>query len=160
MAGARIRLGQDPKMAPKISALDNLLDAALDLFCGYSATHSPYAPDESNKLSWGDEYHVQYTNSRGIYRQVSLEEMKHFASKLDVEEADGTPAFGVTYLYPEWFDSTRFIIQGLAVETLLILDRCITALLEGRPIDALDWFAAANSNLMDAFSEARAVRQS
>ena len=160
LAGARIRLERNPKMKAKISALDDLINAALDLFCGYVATHSPYAPDESSRLPWGDEYHIQYPNVRGIYRQVSLEEMKHFAAKLDVEEADGTPAFGNTYLQPEWFDSTRFVIQGLAVETLLVLDHYVKALLESRLADALDWFAAANSNLMDAFAEARELIQS
>ncbi len=70
VAGARIRLERNPKMNAKISALDDLINAALDLFLWiFSNAFSLRAQTNQVGSRGATNITLSIPNLRGIYRQ-------------------------------------------------------------------------------------------
>lgn len=154
--GAGMQLRSNAGTARAATAVDFLLPTALDLFCGHAPAASPYLPDgDLITLPWADEYHVQYADSNRLHRRITPEELEHFAAELCIDWPDRTPMQLATLNSKTLCISNRFIVQGFAVEILLDLDRYLSALCQLCWHEAIDWFATANSNLIEAISEAR-----
>lgn len=115
-----------------------LADAASDFFRGFS--------DGFIVLAWYDEYHTRHDDGTITRSRSIVEEVAQIAAVLGkVNPADACPTFNSKILCA----SDKSIIQGLAVETMLLADGCINLLVKAKVVAALAWLNAAYQRIME-----------
>jgi hypothetical protein len=133
-----------------------LADAASEFFCGYFPGIL-YFPVDYDLLPWHDEYHVTHdgTSSR---RGSITREVARVAAQLDsVNPSASLAEEPVTYYSPALCASNRTILQGLAVETMLLADGCVKRLVQSNLLAAVPWLIGAYHRLMDCTGQAQRI---
>jgi hypothetical protein len=134
----------------------SLAESASEFFCGYYPD-TPYFPVEYDLLPWHDEYRVTHdgTSSR---RASITREVARVAAQLDsVYPSASLAEEPVTYYSRALCESNRTILQGLAVETMLLADGCVKRLVQSNLLAALPWLIGAYHRLMDCTRQAREI---
>jgi hypothetical protein len=132
-----------------------LAESASEFFRGSYPT-SPYFPDELIFLPWHDEYHT--THNDGWATRAIAGDVARVAAQLG--EVDPSWDYPTTYDSKTLCASKKTVLQGLAVETMLLADGCVNLLLQAKVAAALHWSGAAYRRIVDCARQAQDILDS
>lgn len=124
-----------------------LARSARDFFTGWFP-RTAYFADQLIALPWCDEY----GNADAIAAAV-----RRVAGELGRVDPSECPR---TYDSEILCASDKTVLQGLAVETMLLADGCINLLVEAKVVAALPWLCAAYQRIIDCSRQAQAIVES
>jgi hypothetical protein len=142
-----------------VTAFDavNLAESASNFFCGYFPV-TPYFPDEFILLPWHDEYHTTKVDGTIMRRGSIATAVARVAAQLDrAHPSAGFEEWSITYHSAALAASNRTILQGLAVETMLLADGCIKRLVQANLLGAVPCLTAAYRRIMDCTRQAQDI---
>jgi hypothetical protein len=132
--------------------LTELAQSADDFFRGGFPIQAPYFPDESILLPW----HVEYwstTDDRNFKPRPIAEEVTRIAAQLgEINPNTDSPALWGATRDPK--NPEKSYMQGIAVETMLLVDGGLSHVLEARLVEAIPWITAAHQRIIDCTCQA------
>ena len=154
------------QISPRFGAVSGpgLRNAAFDAVClarsgrEFFAGSFPsivYFPDDCEMLPWQDEYHVIEGTSCKYRRDRIAQDVTRIATEL--VPVNPFENMRKTYWSRSLCGSDKTILQGLAVETMLLADGCINLLLEAKAVAALPWLCAAYKGIIDCVRQAQLI---
>lgn len=154
------RLGADvPPLSEVMFDLRELAESAGLFFRGYYPFEAPYHSwGEMIPLGWQEEYWHETAEGSTMRQQIGeqIERiLRALAPELIMRSSESMPAY--TYLMGSQCESSKSTVQGLAVEALWWIDRCLQDLAEPCLPAAMRSQALAYQNLFECSCQAQEI---
>jgi hypothetical protein len=132
--------------------LTQLAESADDFFRGGFPIQAPYFPSESISLPWHAEY-WSITDGRTFKPRPIAEEVTRIAAQLgEINPNTDSPALSAATYDPK--NPEKSYMQGIAVETMLLVDGGLSHVLQAKLVEAIPWITAAHQRIIDCTCQA------
>jgi hypothetical protein len=135
--------------------LTKLAESADEFFRGSFPIQAPYLPNESIPLPWSVEYWSS-TDGRTFKPLPIASEVIRIAAQLgEINPNIDSPTLFAAAHDPK--NPEKSCMQGLAVETMLLVDGGLGRVLEARLVEAIPWITAAHQRIIDCTCQAHEI---
>lgn len=160
--------GKYPTLFVDQAELEDTVFSAVNLAQSADAFFSGIYPVQSPQFWWGDgvelpwykDYWIPAGADNGLSPRPIRKEVEEIASLLRASvdhSSSGDPWSQASFLTEAFMNSDKLMMQGLAVEAMLAVDRFLSCISKKEFIDAMRWLTVAHVSIIECVVQAQKI---